>query len=506
MTEVDPTKPQESAFHGHSVPLVQAKPAHQALFPYFLVALGTLLVVGIAGYWWLNSTMKAELDAKKLDFALEQQDKVHKLAMDAERQKAEREKDQLRLEAEKALEEERGAQHKAQYAKLAQVVEQAQKQLEAFEAARRERDELLAANGREIAARDELLTKYEIIERQHPAPQFETGAVRALLATAATRSATLSLQDGVPAAPSPELEQSVGTALAETTAALKSQTASNQAMTALAAEAVEDGVPAADVDIAEALLLRVRRADQDRLKVIAEAEERGRQEAKRQIDEIAAREAEENTKIEVDATTRAFDQQQETIKRLHDQREAAQKAKDEELVRILNAQLEKEIAELRGQAGLAEAEVKVAEAAASAKKSEKELEAERIAAETEKNRLREKANSREVATALAPFVGKGYWQPGRAQPDRDAAGISLTAIKAEGALDPSPTGMRQLYHIGANPKNDRPGGWSKDDRMVGKPLEAWLKNKPGARDTARKAQDILLELGDVLVEVGLLSP
>lgn len=506
MADPNPSSSEQSAFHGQNIPLVQAKPAHQALFPYFLVFLGTLLVVGGAAYWWLNSPAKAERDARKLDIALEQQAKAHEIAMERVRQDAATKQAQLRLEAERALEEERRSQHKAEYAKLAQVVEQAQKQLDAFEAARRERDELLAAKGREIAARDELLTKYEIIERQHPAPEFETAAVRELLATAATRSATLALQDGVATAPSPELEQSVNTALAETTAALKSQAASNQAMTALAEEAVEDGVPAADVDIAEALLLRVRRADQDRLKVIAEAEERGRQEAKRQIDEIAAREAEENTKLEVDATTRAFDQQQETIKRIHDQREAAQRAKDEELVRILTAQLEKEIAELRGQAGLAEAEVKVAEAAATAKKTEKELEAERIAAETEKNRLREKAKSREVATALAPFVGKGYWQPGRAQPDRDAAGISLTAIKAEGALDPSPTGMRQLYHIGANPKNDRPGGWSKDDRMVGKPLEAWLKNKPGARDTARKAQDILLELGDVLVEVGLLSP
>ncbi len=506
MTEVDPTKPQESAFHGHSVPLVQAKPAHQALFPYFLVALGTLLVVGIAGYWWLNSPMRAESEAKKLDLALAQQNKTHELAMEKLRQEAAAEQTRLRLDAEKALEEERRAQHKAEYAKLAQVVEQAQKQIDAFEAARREREELLATNGREIAARDELLTKYEVIERQHPAPQFETGAVRALLATAATRSAALALQDGVPAAPSPELKQSVDTALAETTAALKSQTAANLAVRALAAEAVEDGVPAADVDIQEALHRRVQRAEQERQKALAEAEELGRQKAESQIREIAAREAEENTKIEVDAATRAFDQQQETIKRLHDQREAAQKAKDEELVRILNAQLEKEIAELRGEAGLAEAEVKVAEAAASAKKSEKELEAERIAAETEKNRLREKAKTREVANALAPFVGKGYWQPGRAVPGRDAAGISLTAIKAEGALDPSPTGMRQLYHIGANPKNDRPGGWAQEDRMVGKPLEAWLKNKPGARDTARKAQDILLELGDILVEVGLLSP
>jgi hypothetical protein len=84
--------------------------------------------------------------------------------------------------------------------------------------------------------------------------------------------------------------------------------------------------------------------------------------------------------------------------------------------------------------------------------------------------------------------------------------MSLSAIKAQGALDPSPRGMRELYHLGANPKNDRPGGWAQEARMVGKPLEAWLKNKPGARDTARKAQDYLIELGDILVEVGLLSP
>ena len=63
-----------------------------------------------------------------------------------------------------------------------------------------------------------------------------------------------------------------------------------------------------------------------------------------------------------------------------------------------------------------------------------------------------------------------------------------------------------LYHLGANPSNDRQGTWAKEDRLVGKPLEAWLKNKPGARDTARKAQDLLIELGDILVEVGLLAP
>jgi hypothetical protein len=506
MTEVQSPQPQESAFHGQSIPLVQAKPAHQALFPYFLVFLGTLLVVGIAAYWWVNSPARAEREAQRLDFALKQQASAHAAEMAAIQNTAAATAAKIRQEAEAEIENERRTRQKAEHAQLVGLVESGQKQLDAFLAAQRERDELLASSGKEIAARDELLTKYEIIERQHPAPVFETAAVRTLLASVAERSRELAAQPSVASGPSQELKQSVDTAIAETTAALKSQLASNQALGALVAEATADGVPPADVDIKQALALRVQRAEQVRQAALAEAEELGRRKAEQEIREIAAREAEENKEIEVTAATRAFDQQQETIKRLHEQREAAQKAKDEELVRILNAELEKEIAELRGQAGLAEAEVKVTEAAAEAKKSEKEIEAERIAAETEKNRLREKARSRDVATALAPFIGKGYWQPGRAQPDRDAAGMSLSAIKAQGALDPSPRGMRELYHLGANPKNDRPGGWAQEDRMVGKPLEAWLKNKPGARDTARKAQDYLIELGDILVEVGLLSP
>src|SRR5688572_30878363 len=70
MTEMKPST-QESAFHGQSIPLVQAKPAHQALFPYFLVVLGTLLVVGLAGYLWINSGMRAEMESKRLDIERE---------------------------------------------------------------------------------------------------------------------------------------------------------------------------------------------------------------------------------------------------------------------------------------------------------------------------------------------------------------------------------------------------------------------------------------------------
>jgi hypothetical protein len=259
--------------------------------------------------------------------------------------------------------------------------------------------------------------------------------------------------------------------------------------------------------LVEAIELRVQRAEQARLQALAEAEDRGRKDAEERLRALAEQKVKENTDIEVDAATRAFDQQQDTIKRLHDQRHLAQQAQDEEQVRILTAQLDKEIAELRGKASLAEAEIKVTEAAAAAKQSQKQLEAERIAQETEKNRLREKAKSSDVAQALAPFFGKGYWQPGNTKANSiDPLPVSLSAIQGTGALTATPAGLHQLYMIGANPKIGRSGAWPEKERGVGHGDDAWLRNKPSAVATARKAQELLIELGPTLVELGLLAP
>jgi hypothetical protein len=168
--------------------------------------------------------------------------------------------------------------------------------------------------------------------------------------------------------------------------------------------------------------------------------------------------------------------------------------------------MDKMLAEERARVALAKAEVQVTEASASKAQSEKELEAKKIADATEKERLRAKAKTTEVATALAPFLGSGYWQPGHAQKGVDAGPVSLSAIKAAGALTQTRQGVRELYNLGANPHNDRSAGWPPADRLVGKPLDQWYKNKDSARDTAKKAQDLLLELGDTLVELGLLAP
>jgi len=496
MTEMKSPPTEESAFHGQSIPLVRAKPAHQALFPYFLVVLGTLLVVGVAGYWWLNSATRAEMDSKRLDAVRAQMQKQH------DNEVAKIIRDLKRKQHDEKMAEQRDA-----HAQLAEHAETVLKLAAELETARKQWSELLAAQGREIAARDELLTKYQAIVREQPVIAFDPAAVRERVAPVAKRSRELASGTEITAAPSSDVKQRIDTDIAQANVALEAQVKANQGLRAVLSEAAADGIPAANVDLEEAIELRMQRNEQARLQALEEAEARGREEAERRLREVAEREVKENTDIQIDAATRAFDQRQATIKRLNDDLHAAQKAADEEQVRTIKAMLDNEIAQLRGEAGLAEAEVRVTEAAAASKQSEKELEAERIAQETEKNRLREKAKTRAVASALAPLVGKGYWQPGRALPKGvDAAGVSLSAIKAAGGLDPSPRGMRELYHIGANPKNDRPGGWSAEDRLVGKPLEAWLKNKPAARDTARKAQDLLIELGDILVEVGLLSP
>jgi hypothetical protein len=504
MTEFDPTKPQESAFHGQSIPLVQAKPAHQALFPYFLAVLGTLLVVGVAGYWWVNSPMKAERDAEKAE--------AWKTQLTKEFEAEQLRRDQVRQLQEQ---EEQIAEQRAEHARLAERADLLLAKVGDFEAAMTEWKELRtsldhSSAGKEIAASGPLLAQYMRVEEEQERLSYPADSVRERVEPVAERSRKVAAGGSLAAAPSDELIGKIAVDLEEADRALRAQKEVNETVRTLIAQAEADDVPAADVDLAKAMALLAERRKQEELRILTEAAAKGEALTQAQLAELAEQKAGELGAVRLEAAKKQHDLEIEAERLRRDEDNEALRLRYEEELRGEKERHEKELALLKQQIeeknAQLEGEIRVSEASAEAKKSEKELEAERIAAETEKNRLREKAKTREVATALAPFIGKGYWQPGRAVPGRDAAGISLTAIKAEGALDPSPTGMRQLYHIGANPKNDRPGGWSPEDRMVGKPLEAWLKNKPGARDTARKAQDILLELGDILVEVGLLSP
>src|SRR5262245_20275062 len=199
MTETMPRLPDESAFHGQAMPLVRARPAHQALFPYFLVSLGTLLVVGIAGYWWMNSAARAELEAKKLDAV--------KLQL-----KGEFEAEQLRRDQELKLkrQDQQLGEQRAAHAHLAERAELALTEVNARAAAQQEWNELNAsvkngASGRDIAANHTLLAQYTVLDQNQSSNVYNPAAVRDRIAPIEARSRKISAGNEVEAAPSPDL-------------------------------------------------------------------------------------------------------------------------------------------------------------------------------------------------------------------------------------------------------------------------------------------------------------
>lgn len=112
--------------------------------------------------------------------------------------------------------------------------------------------------------------------------------------------------------------------------------------------------------------------------------------------------------------------------------------------------------------------------------------------------LKAKANSPEVQALLAPFVTPAFSQPGK-KTGAKKTGVSLSALRATGALQPTVKGLKTLHRLGTKSQEDkeRPrwGFASYFDRMSAED-----------REQLQKAQDYLNELGDVMVELGMLAP
>lgn len=122
----------------------------------------------------------------------------------------------------------------------------------------------------------------------------------------------------------------------------------------------------------------------------------------------------------------------------------------------------------------------------------------------EKERLRRKARTAEVAHYLGAFFAAGAKQPREIQgtflafePMAEAGPISLTRLKTLGALDEGIEGLRRLNWIAADWQSDRPR-W-------GHPLNP-AEWSPEARSFIVTSQELLRELGEVLVEDGRLAP
>lgn len=116
----------------------------------------------------------------------------------------------------------------------------------------------------------------------------------------------------------------------------------------------------------------------------------------------------------------------------------------------------------------------------------------------EKKLLAQKCNDPEVRRLLAPFLAPGYTQPTTSGQIPDKLPISYSQLNSSGALNPDREGMRRLILV-ATWKGDkvRPR-WSVPQNFN------WLS--PDQIEMVKKAQQLLIELGPVMVEQGLLSP
>lgn len=157
---------------------------------------------------------------------------------------------------------------------------------------------------------------------------------------------------------------------------------------------------------------------------------------------------------------------------------------------------------------LAEQETSLIRAEAEKKRQEMELEEERLRAEMAREKLRSRANHPDTLKSLKPFVSKGKsvfacsnassyrwvnssWNEAE-QKARGPLPMSLSAIICAGALKDSNEGRETLYDLATDQSNDRPD-WDVNTGSID-----W--------NVVKANQELLLELGDVLVEEGHLLP
>ena len=222
--------------------------------------------------------------------------------------------------------------------------------------------------------------------------------------------------------------------------------------------------------------------------------------------------------------------QREMEKELRDTAKKAQeeeeRAKIERLLRESRAELERQrleyetrlktmLAEQKQQA--VEAEIRYKDLTAELERArllaEARRKAEDVSADIEKRKIEEaalkqqriqKCQSPEVQQLLAPFLTKGYWQPGdKIGSNVDLKPISFSKLTGFGALQPTASGIQKLLQVAT--KDIKYGIFDKV-RPRWPYTSDMRKIKAEQLEEVKKAQALLIELGEVMVEQGMLSP
>lgn len=116
-------------------------------------------------------------------------------------------------------------------------------------------------------------------------------------------------------------------------------------------------------------------------------------------------------------------------------------------------------------------------------------------------RLEMQKHMPEIRRYLVPFITAGHRQVDGGQRwkyTNEAVGMSLSALRAVGALRNDRNGYEMFMFVAGGPYNDRPNGVFRET-IGGAAMESEIPN-------ISKAQALLEEFGDLLVAEGLLSP
>ena len=482
MAENNPTD--DATFHPQHVPVVQAKPAHQALFPYFLVMLGTLLIVGLGGVWWMNSDMRAEMGRKEAAAI----------------------KEQLSTEIGVQNEREKIAANRASHARRVDRAEALLSKLAELDAAQElwttRRQALLESDeGRDIAASSDLVARFLSLEKAYAIEPQNTERTRDRTQQIATKSRASVTSQGVVAAPVPESFAIIETDLTAASRALDPQVAANAALEALVRDARNDGVPPADIALSQAIQQGNDARELEKLAAFVDAYEAGQEGKDDEIRDIAQKAGRDQAASEIATEKKIQAQVLADLQATQDQKLRAAREEGERRIELLQKQLDERLAVLEG-------DIKVTEASTEAKKTDADLEAERIALEAEKEKLRQKARAPEVRVTLGALLEPGLWQPGRKLDASQPPGpISFSALQGYGALERSTSGLKRLASVFIS-KDDksrsRLGKWMPGGKVLW--VSGVQNGRPDAVQKFTAVQDILVELGPILVDLGMLAP
>ena len=155
----------------------------------------------------------------------------------------------------------------------------------------------------------------------------------------------------------------------------------------------------------------------------------------------------------------------------------------------VRAQIQEEKDKWEREKKVKEAELKIEESKSQVLVQGKEAEAQRVI-------LREKASDPTVLAKISPFTTPGYYQLNRTSTEKKP--LSFSQLQTVGALSPDMKGLKTLLSI----------AWTSNDRV----RPRWSMNptlfqkSPAQLEKVKEAQALLIELGPVLVEKGLLEP